>query len=277
MSKLRYGRISYVNVAPVETAFDAGAVTREVEVYPAVPTELNAAMSEGRIDAGAISAAHFLANTERFVRLADLCIAADGPVRTVLFVSPRPPALLGEATIAVTSHSASGRALLAALLSGFRDVRPSYEVVDDALAAARAGRPALVIGDDALIARAELPPAQVHDLGEAWRAWTGLPFVFAVWAVRRETLEARPAEVAALTAALVAARAWGELNRAAVIDAAVAAKPYHRALYEDYFTRLSYRIDERAEQGLERFSTLFMPAVRPAGGDSESETLRVRR
>jgi chorismate dehydratase len=271
MARLRYGRIAYVNVAPVETAFDVGAVSRDVDVFPAVPTQLNAAMSDGRIDAGAISAAHYIAHADRFVRLADLCIAADGPVRTVLFVSPKPPALLGDATIAVTSHSASGRALLAALLSGFPDVRPVYDVVDDALAAARAGRPALVIGDDALVARAELPPAQVHDLGEAWRAWTGLPFVFAVWAVRRETLAAHPAEVASLTQALVDARDWGEANRKAVIDAAVAAKPYHRGLYEDYFTRLSYRLDARAAQGLERFATL-----RQAQGDTV-EDARVGR
>lgn len=259
--RLRYGRIAYVNVAPVETAFDVGAVTRDVDVLDAVPTELNAAMSEGRIDAGAISAAHYLAHADEFAPLGDLCIAADGPVRTVLFISPTPPALLADATIAITAQSASGRALLAALLSGFRDVHPRYEVVADALGAARAGRPALVIGDDALIARAELPRSHIHDLGEAWRAWTGLPFVFAVWAVRRATLAAHPAEVAALTSALVAARDWGEANRAEVIDAAVAVRPYHRALYADYFTRLSYRLDERAAQGLERFGTLFMPEV----------------
>ena len=259
MSRLRYGRIAYVNVAPVETAFDVGAVTRDVEVFGAVPSQLNAAMSAGWIDAGAMSAAHYLAHPDDFELLGDLCIAADGPVRSVLLVSPRPPSLLGDSTIAVTAHSASGRALLAALLSGFRDVRPRYEIVDDALAAARAGRPALVIGDDALVARAELPPARVHDLGEAWRAWTGLPFVFALWAVRRETMSERPEEVAALTDALIAARDWGEVNREAVIDAAIAVKPYHRALYDDYFTRLSYRLDERAEQGLERFATLFPP------------------
>ena len=94
MPKLRYGRIAYVNVAPVETAFDLGAVVRDVEVFGAVPTQLNAAMSEGQIDAGAISAAHYLAHPGAFVRIADLCIAADGPVRTVLLVSPTPPALL---------------------------------------------------------------------------------------------------------------------------------------------------------------------------------------
>jgi predicted solute-binding protein len=44
-----------------------------------------------------------------------------------------------------------------------------------------------------------------------------------------------------------------------VIDAAIAQRPHHRGLYQDYFSRLSYRLDERAGQGLERFSTLFMP------------------
>jgi chorismate dehydratase len=275
VDKLRYGRIAYVNVAPIEAAFDVGAVVRDVDVTLAVPSQLNAAMSAGHIDAGAISAAHYLAHRDRFVRLADLCIAADGPVRTVLFVSPTPPALLGDTVVALTSHSASGRALLAVLLNGFPGVRPRYEVVDDALASARAGRPTLVIGDDALVARAELPPAQVHDLGEAWRAWTGLPFVFAIWAVRRETLAQRPADVAALTAALVAARAWGMVNRAAVIDAAVARRPYHRGLYEDYFTRLSYRLDERAEQGLECFAGLR--SFTAAADRTDEETPRVAR
>jgi chorismate dehydratase len=106
--RLRYGRISYVNVGPVETAFDAGAVTRDVEVVPAVPSQLNHAMSAGEIDAGAISAAHYLENREHFARIADLCIASDGPVRSVLFVSPKPPALVGSSTIAHRRRRARG-------------------------------------------------------------------------------------------------------------------------------------------------------------------------
>jgi chorismate dehydratase len=258
-ARLRYGRIAYVNVAPVETAFDAGAVARDVTVTSGVPTALNGALAAGELDIAAISAAHFLANRDAYERLGDVCIAADGPVRSVLLVSPVPPALLGRRTIALTAQSASGRALLSTLMGSFPGVEAQYEVVDDALAAARAGRPALLIGDDALLARATLPPAQVHDLGEAWRAWTGLPFVFAVWAVRRDVLAARPAEVAALAAALTAARTWGAENREAVIDAAIARRPFHRALYADYFTRLSYVLDERAERGLARFAELYEP------------------
>ena len=265
MTPLRYGRIPYVNVAPVETAFDLGAVRREVEIVSGAPTVLNAALDAGTIDVAAISAAHYLRHRDRYAALGDLCIAADGPVRSVVFVSPQPPELLVEASVAITRDSASGRALLETILGRYPRLRVVYEVVDDALAQARGLRPTLLIGDDALRARAELPPANVFDLGEAWREWTGLPFVFAVWAVRRELLAERPDAVAALAAALVEARAWGAANRATVIDAAIAQQPFDRALYDDYFTRLSYALGDRARRGLEHFAALLPP----------EETLRV--
>lgn len=255
--RIRYGRIPYVNVAPVETAFDAGAVARDVEEIRGVPTALNAGLAAGTIDVAAISAAHYLRHRDRYVPLGDLCIAADGPVRSVVFTSPRPPELLRDADVAVTRDSASGRALLQTILRRYPHAAPRYTTVDDALAEARAGRPTLLIGDDALVARTELPDGHVYDLGEAWREWTGLPFVFAVWSVRRAVVEERPEAVAALTEALVAARAWGERNRDAVIEAATAQKPFRRDLYVDYFTRLTYTLGDRAKRGLEHFASLL--------------------
>ena len=52
----------------------------------------------------------------------------------------------------------------------------------------------MLIGDAALRATYEGPRRglDVHDLGAAWREWTGLPMVFAVWAVRRDYLAAQP-------------------------------------------------------------------------------------
>ena len=277
MRTLRYGRIGYVNVAPVETAFDSGAVTREVEIVTGVPTQLNAALLAGELDVAAVSAAHYLAHRDSLELVGDLCIAADGPVRSVLLVSPVPPALLDGRSIAVTAQSASARALLAILLRDVHGVAPAYEVVNDALAAARDGRPALVIGDDALAARKVCRPACTYDLGEGWRAWTGLPFVFAVWAVRREVHAARPADVAALAAALATARTWGEAHRSAVIDAALAKTPYHRGLYEDYFKRLSYVLDDRAARGLARFAALLPSSPQGQGDTTVPEASRVAR
>jgi chorismate dehydratase len=253
---LRYGRIGFVNVAPVETAFDAGAVTRDATVVTDVPARLNAQLLDGELDVAAISSAAFLANRDRLALLGDACIAAAGPVRSVLLISKAPPALLGGVPIAVTAQSASARLLLQILLERVQGVRPTYEVVDDAPAAARAGRPTLLIGDEALAARGTSRAGRLYDLGEAWYAWTSLPFVFAVWAVRKDVLASRPLEVAALARSLAAARAWGGIHRHAVIDAAVAQLPFHRGLYIDYFSRLSYTLNDGAQQGLNRFAEL---------------------
>jgi chorismate dehydratase len=64
----------------------------------------------------------------------------------------------------------------------------------------------LVIGDAALLLRAQgRYPVRV-DLGAAWKEWTGLPFVFAVWAARRDAGDALVQEV---HRGLLDSRAWG--------------------------------------------------------------------
>ena len=81
------------------------------------------------------------------------------------------------------------------LLESRYGVRPSYfrcpPDLNQMLLEAEA---AVLIGDVALRARTEAPARglAVTDLGEAWRDWTGLPMVFAVWAVRREFATANP-------------------------------------------------------------------------------------
>src|SRR5256885_1746083 len=64
----------------------------------------------------------------------------------------------------------------------------------------------LVIGDAALKLAAAGTYTHRYDLGEEWKRWTGLPFVFAVWAARRI---ASPAAVQRGHRALLASRAWG--------------------------------------------------------------------
>jgi len=61
----------------------------------------------------------------------------------------------------------------------------------------------LVIGDAALALAARGTYPHRYDLGEEWKRWTGLPFVFAVWASRRGV------SVSHVHKALLASRAWG--------------------------------------------------------------------
>lgn len=252
---LRVGRIAYTNVAPVETAFDAGAVTRDAIVTTAAPNVLNAMLSAGELDVSPISAAHFLRNDDTLELCGETAIVARGEVLSVLLASAQPPGLLGGTSIAVTRDSASGRALLECILLGRYGARADFEAVDEPIAQARTGRPTLLIGDAAVAIRSQVPAETIYDLGSAWFAWTGLPMVYAVWAVRREIARARPADVKRLAAAYAEAHVWGNAHHGAVIDAAMRRHPQPRAFYELYYETLRYRLDADARAGLARFKS----------------------
>jgi chorismate dehydratase len=158
----------------------------------------------------------------------------------------------------VTRDSASGRALLEAVLLGRYGVRAAFEEVDDPTAAATAGRPTLLIGDAAVAIHDLVAPQTIYDLGTAWFDWTGLPMVFAVWAVRKDVAQRRPADVRRLAAAYAQARAWGDGRRDAVIEAAFRQRPRDREFYETYYATLKYQLTAEARKGLARFGTELM-------------------
>jgi chorismate dehydratase len=250
---LRVGRISYTNVAPIETAFDTGAVARNAIVTSGPPSLLNGLLSAGELDVSPVSAAHFLRNKDALELFGDCAIVARGQVISVLLVSKQPLARLAGTTIAVTGDSATARALLESVLRERYGVHATFEPVADPTAAALEGRPTLLIGDAAVAVHDLVPATTIHDLGSAWFDWTGLPMVYAVWAVRREVLQGQLAEVRRLAGAYTEARAWGDIHREAVIDAAMGDRPRDRAFYETYYTTLKYRLSADARRGLARF------------------------
>jgi chorismate dehydratase len=250
---LRVGRIAYTNVLPIEAAFDTRAVIREAIVTSGVPNVLNAAISAGELDVSPVSAAHFLRNTHQLEIFGDCGIIARGRVISVVLASPRPPTLLEGASIAVTSDSASGRALLESVLLGRYGVRATFEPVADPTAEALSGRPTLLIGDAAVAIYDHLAAEAIYDLGTAWFDWTGLPMVFAVWAVRSEVARRRGADLRRLAGAYGEARLWGERNRNAVVAAAQTQRPREKDFYELYYATLKYQLTTDARRGLARF------------------------
>jgi chorismate dehydratase len=112
----------------------------------------------------------------------DFCIATDRRAGSVLLLSKSPLSGLGGKAIAVTSHTATSIQLLRVLFEDLWEIRPGGYVEADEPHDAR-----LVIGDEALRLSVDHPGySTVYDLGEEWRRLTGLPFVFAVWAIRAD-------------------------------------------------------------------------------------------
>jgi chorismate dehydratase len=131
---------------------------------------------------------------------------------------------------------------------------------------------AVLIGDVALRAAHEAPQRGLYvtDLGQAWREWTGLPMVFAVWAARREFAEAHPGRVKDVHEAFLRSRevCLDELDEAA--RAAARWEPFDAATLAQYFRVLDFSLGERQVAGLREFARRAaalgaVPAL-PAGG-----------
>ena len=112
-------------------------------------------------------------------------------------------------------------------------VRPRYLTCPPDLPAMMLEGPAAVlIGDAALRATLHDGPRlhlDVHDMGAAWRDWTGLPMVFAVWAARRDFAADHPGLVKDVHDAFVRSR---EISLARVDEVAQSA-----ARWEDFEAR----------------------------------------
>jgi chorismate dehydratase len=250
---LRSGRIVYTNDLPIYTAFDEGAVRFPGALVADVPSNLNAMLRDGRLDLSPISSFAYGAHPETFALLPDLCIGSRRDVWSVVCVSRQPLERLDGATIAVTRESASGLNLLRVLLERRYGVRATFVESDDPFGEAAAGRPALLIGDRAIDAQQTFTPANVHDLGTLWHAWTGADMVYAVWAVRRDVLASHREDVRIALEALIAAQRWGAEHPERLVAAAQAVHARPAGFYASYFATLNFSFDAPARAGLRRY------------------------
>jgi len=186
---LRLGRIPYLNCEPFYHALDHPAV------LDLPPRPMGEAARLGEIDAAPLSVVDGWALAETFAPL-PFGIAVRRAARSVLLFSRRPLGRLDGAAVAVTPETSTSVLLLRVLLALRYGVTPRAWVGPEEEADAR-----LLIGDGALQARDRLEATYPHriDLALEWHAWTGLPFLFARWVVRRTC---RPEEVDAFARAL---------------------------------------------------------------------------
>ena len=139
------------------------------------------AAGQGQLDAGPVPLVTWFALEGCYQPLGDYCIATGERARSIFMFSNRPIEALGGSVIGVTGETSTSVLLLKVLLAHRFQVEPrKYGTLGEFSDAF------LLIGDEALRNRkGVLPYPYRYDLGEEWHRWTGLPFVFARWAVRR--------------------------------------------------------------------------------------------
>ena len=248
--KVRLGRIQYLNVLPIYFALEHLWGDNGFHLVAGTPAELNAKMRRGELDLGSISSMEYGRCPQDYLLLPDLSISSRGPAGSVLMFSRAPFAELDGQAVRVSSASASGAALLKVLLTELFKVQPVYQQGPVTGEGAAGVADTLAIGDEALRLKAEgLWPYQL-DLGAAWQELCGLPFVFGVWAVRRDFAEADPESATALHRLLLSSRNWG-LNALPYLSRLAGGKLGLSATQVlDYFRQLDYSLGPDHEKGL---------------------------
>jgi chorismate dehydratase len=166
---------------------------------------------------------------------------------------------VAAADIFLTGESATSINLLHVLLREFVGGQvPVCRVADAPVEQlVTAGASALLIGDRALRLARNVPAGlQVYDLGELWERFTGLPFVFGLWIVRRETYLNRRAEVLAFRRQLDRALGQSFSNLEALAAATAANGPLSPAELVAYWRTVSYALSPAHLEGLRRFFAL---------------------
>ncbi|MCW2950134.1 MAG: hypothetical protein JWN41_1147 [Thermoleophilia bacterium] len=246
--ELRVGHIDFLNMYPMHWAL--GIEPTRV----GVPTDVNRLLVEGEIDVACISSIEYARHAADLVLLPSMCVAAEGSVGSIFAITNVPFEQVTD--VWVTPKTATSVVLLQ-LLFQLRGTRPELHLLEgdpvDVLAQGER-RAVLLIGDDALRARGDvrLSSCAFIDLGERWLGETGLPMVFAVWAVRREAVERAPDAAAALDRLLVASvRSFREADQA-VADAALR-YDIDEHTTRAYLDRLHYEFGQNERKGLIRF------------------------
>ncbi len=254
-ARLRLGRIPWINCYPVYAAIDRGLVAIDADPITGTAADLNDLLAAGELDVSVVSAVEYARNAAAYHLLPDLAITSDGPVHSVVLYSKRPVHELDGATVLQSASSRTSVLLLDLLCRHRWRVRPKFATVRAESTDLEALREfphqaVLVIGDAALLLATEQRYPYKTDLGTAWKDWTGLPFVFAVWAARRE---ADRSAVQAVHRGLLESRSWGlahldELARQAAENTGL---PY--ATCRAYLGDLDYALSYRHLAGLTDF------------------------
>ncbi len=273
----RLGIIKYTNTAPLIHSLEHELEALNIEYLRDVPTGINAALLDGRVDIANISAFEFIQNAGTLRALPDFSISVLGAVYSVNLFHTVPWTELAGRTIATTTHSATSVKLLETLLK-LDGINAKLERVDslDVDALLETYPAVLLIGDAALewwyrVCGPISDTAQMHrlphqgtlprhqrvtvtDLAMSWYAHTGLPFVFAVWASRQDNPP--PFD---LVLGMRRARRWGVGHLAEVAGSEAARLHLPERIVQHYLWNFRYHLEAPDRAGLEKFAQLSSP------------------
>ena len=243
----RIGSVPYLNSVPLTCGIEA-----ETEFL--TPNRLAKRLRSGELVAGLVSITEVLFN-DLYDVLDGVSVASDGPVKSV-FVAHKKPIEQVD-VIHCDTASLSSVNLLKVTLSK-RGLSPQFEPFGEYAHAAEQDA-VLLIGNPGLEFLRTPHEHDILDLGQAWREDTGLPFVFAVWAIRRDQ------HLPGLGQALLQAKRDG----LAKLDEIIATHPEFDTELRSAYLRehIHYDLGEREKEGI----ACFVGKLRAVTGETVFE------
>ncbi len=151
-----------------------------------LPSVCAGLLRSGAVDLGLIPSIEYLSD-DRYRFVPGVGIGSRGPIASVALYTTRP--LPEVRTIALDTSSRTSVTLIQVLCRHHFGIAPQFVPHGPDLAAmTQACDAGLLIGDPAFDADHEALGLTKVDLGEAWTAMTGLPFIYAAWTGREGSI-----------------------------------------------------------------------------------------
>jgi len=239
---MNLGVVAFLNARPLIEGLDEDS---HVQLHRAVPSALSEMLESGRVQAALVPVIDLARADGVWEQISDTGIACDGETLTVRVFSQVPPRKMTTLYVDGDSHTSVA---LAQLIWKHWYKRSIATVPLEEASSLNDCESVLLIGDKVVSAQTDHFEHSI-DLGEAWKAWTGLPFVFAVWATPAGRSDGN--ELARL---LAETRDHG---LTCLADIAARYGPQHGwpiELAKRYLTEcMSYRVTPAAREGMGRF------------------------
>jgi chorismate dehydratase len=246
------GHFEFLNGYPLYYGLEQGEGWGCFNLVHGVPTYLNSLLLEGKLDISPISSIEYAANSDKLLLFPRLSITADGVIDSIRLISRVPFEEVGS--VALTGQSATSVVLLKILLSQKYGLDPKFSRLETGIPEALEGHDGvLLIGDQALKACYHGVWEHCYDLGSEWKDFTGLPMVFALWAVTRDFFQRRPDETFEVEDRLIYSVDYCRANWEEVVAAAAKVYPFEPELLRSYFAKLRYDFTDDYGRGLEEF------------------------
>jgi aminodeoxyfutalosine synthase len=245
------GKIPYLNSVPFYSHFEK----RQFRILPVAPRRMGKLSSKELIDAGLFSLMSYF-EQETNLELMNYCIATRDQVKSVMLFSKEGWNGLEGKTIGITDDTATSVRLLQVLLKKKYGVKSTFERMHSGVNDHSNFDAVLLIGDEALRRnKYGLPGFElVFDLAREWYEWQKLPFVFAVWALKKSSPVEKKTELRQLLQSSLEKSEAALETIGALHGMRIGLTPNET---KEYLEGFSYRLGEREREAMDVFRKLF--------------------